>query len=296
MEDTLDATLLKNVSLKPYNSLRLEANAALMVFPHSFEGVVQVMNEYQNAKKIVIIGKGSNTLFQKKSYDESYLFVNLKLLDYMTVHEDEITVECGATLSELVWFGIENSRVGYEFMEDIPGTVGGAILMNAGTYRNYIGDLITSVTYYDFKTMSIITRKKQATDFGRRQSYWSNKDTILLSCTLTAERGDYLESLEEVQRVKLDRFKKQPRNFPSAGSVFVRPKVDLKDMVVWELLDKVGLRGYSHNGAAFSEKHPGFIINLGDASYEDIKYLIDLAKERVMDKFDVELTVEWKMV
>lgn len=292
----MEATVLKDVSLKPYNSLRLEAKAALMVYPHTVDGLIQVMKESQGRKEIIIIGKGSNTLFKQAYYGEDKLFLNLKMLDFMEIQSDELYVECGATLSDLVWFGIENSRVGFEFMEDIPGTVGGAILMNAGTYRNYIGDLITSVTYYDFKTQSVITRPKRATDFGRRQSFWSDKQTILLSCTLKAQRGDYLDSLDEVQRIKKDRFSKQPRNFPSAGSVFVRPKVDLKDMVVWELLDKVGLRGLSHGNAAFSEKHPGFIINLGDATYEDIHYLIRLAQERVKTEFDVDLTVEWKMV
>lgn len=292
----MEATLLTDVSLKPYNSLRLDAKAALMIYPHSVDGLLQVMKEYQGKKEIVIIGKGSNTLFKEVYYDEHLLFVNLKMLDFMEIRDDELYVECGATLSDLVWFGIENSRVGYEFMEDIPGTVGGAILMNAGTYRNYIGDWIKSVTYYDFETQEIITREKQPTDFGRRQSFWTGKSSILLSCTLVAQRGEYLESLEEVQRIKKDRFMKQPRNFPSAGSVFVRPKVDLKDMVVWELLDKVGLRGYSYGGAAFSEKHPGFIINLGKATYTDINHLIQLAQQRVKSEFNVDLTVEWKKI
>lgn len=293
----MEATILKNVSLKPYNSLRLEATAEMMVYPHTIEGLIDVMKAYsEEGKEIFVIGKGSNTLFKKTYYSDDTVFLNLKLLDRLEIKDDEIMVEAGATLSDLVWFGIENSRVGYEFMEDIPGTVGGAILMNAGTYRNYIGDLITEVTYYDHEEQIVKTRKKQEGDFGRRQSFWSGTNHVLLSCKLIAERGDYLEALEEVQRIKQNRFRKQPRNFPSAGSVFVRPKVDLKDMVVWELLDKVGLRGYSHGGAAFSEKHPGFIINLGEATYEDILSLIELAKERVLNEFNVELTVEWKMI
>lgn len=291
----MEATILNNVSLKPYNTLRLEATAELMVFPHSFQGVMDVMKKYQN-KKLFVIGKGSNTLFKESFYSDETLFLNLKLLDKAELRDSEVYVEAGTTLSSLVWFGIENSVVGYEFMEDIPGTVGGAILMNAGTYRNYIGDLITSVTYYDIEKEEIITRKKQDEDFGRRRSFWSDKSTILLACTLEAKNGNYLDALEEVFRVKKDRFTKQPRNFPSAGSVFVRPKVDLKDMVVWELLDKVGLRGLEHGGARFSEKHPGFIINSGSATYADIDYLINLAQQRVKKEFDVDLTVEWKML
>lgn len=292
----VEATILKDVSLKPYNTLRLDATAALMVFPHSVKGLIEIMEKYQNEKKICVLGKGSNTLFKEKYYSKEYLFLNLKFLDKMEIKEEEIFIESGASLSQLVWFGIENGYVGYEFLEDIPGTVGGAILMNAGTYKNYIGDLIKSVTYYDLETREIKTRQKEKNDFGRRYSFWTNKQTILLSCTLAKKEGDYLTSLEEVQRVKKNRFMKQPRNYPSAGSVFVRPKVDIDDMVVWELLDKVGLRGYSYGGAAFSKKHPGFIINIGNANYKDIKYLIDLAREKVMKEFSVEINIEWKVV
>lgn len=294
--DLVEATLLKNVSLKPYNTLRLDAYAALMAYPHSFKGVEQLVDQYSNEKEIIVIGKGSNTLFTQKKYSEDTLYLNLKFLDKVELRNDELYVECGATLSNMVWYGVENGLVGYEFLEDIPGTVGGAILMNAGTYKNYIGDLITSVTYFDKNENNIITRQTREEDFGRRQSFWTNTDSILLSCTLKTYPGDYLEALEKVQCIKKNRFMKQPRNFPSAGSVFVRPKVDLKDMVVWELLEKVGLRGYKYGGAAFSKKHPGFIINLGNGTYEDIIYLINFAKKKVYDEFGVELTVEWKKV
>ena len=96
--------------------------------------------------------------------------------------------------------------------------------------------------------------------------------------------------------IKRNRFLKQPRNYPSAGSVFVRPKKDLENLVVWELLDEVGMRGYKKNGASFSDKHPGFIINNGGAKYEDIQYLINIAQEKVKEKFDVDLRIEWKII
>jgi len=89
---------------------------------------------------------------------------------------------------------------------------------------------------------------------------------------------------------------KQPRNYPSAGSVFVRPEKDLKEYVVWELIDEVGLRGYAINGCCFSAKHPGFIVNTGGAEYDDIMRLVRIAKEKVFEKFDVELNMEWKII
>lgn len=291
----MEATLISDISLKPYNTLRLEATASKMIFPHSQKGLVEVMKTYQD-KKIIIIGKGSNTLFRKIYYDDDYIFLNLRFLDKMTISEDRVSVECGATLSDLVWYSLEYDRVGLEFLEDIPGTVGGAVIMNAGTYKDYIGDLISSVTYYDIKNEKIIKRETLTEDFGRRKSFWTNKNTVLISCSLNVRRGNYLDSLDKIQQIKKNRFKKQPRNFPSAGSVFIRPKIKVGNMVVWELLDKVGLRGQSHGGAAFSEKHPGFIINLGNATYSDINFLIELAIERVFDKFGIKLQVEWESV
>lgn len=292
----MNFSIIHDVSLKQYNTMRLEAEASMMAFPHTTDGLIELMKTYQDKKEIIIIGRGSNVLLKKTHYSENYLFVNLKLLDHMELKGNELSVECGATLSSLVWYGVENGLSGLEYLEDIPGTIGGAILMNAGTYKNYIGDLIKSVTYYDYDSKSVVTREKQDGDFGRRMSFWTHNKSIVLSCALNVKKGNYLDSLDEVMKVKKDRFTKQPRNYPSAGSVFVRPKVDLKDMVVWELLDKVDLRGFSYGGAAFSDKHPGFIINQGNATYQDIIHLIDVAKDKVKEQFGVELSVEWNQI
>jgi UDP-N-acetylmuramate dehydrogenase len=292
----VDVTIIRNVSLVPYNTLRLESTASLMAFPHTEDGLFGLITEYLHTKKIVIIGKGANILLSRRYYDESVLFISLKMMNNIRLIDDNIQAECGATLSELTWYSIENSIEGFEFLEDIPGTIGGAILMNAGTYKDYISQLVISVRYIDLGLGEIVERTVGESDFSRRNSFWMNNDSILVSCKFKANKGDYIESLEKVINVKRNRFLKQPRNFPNAGSVFVRPKKDLGDLVVWELIDKVGLRGYRHNGASFSEKHPGFIVNNGDAKYEDIMYLIYTAQKRVKDMFDVDLTVEWRTI
>lgn len=294
--EKVDATILKNVSLKPYNTLRLEAIASLMAFPHNESGIEALINKYIHDKKIIVIGKGANLLLSRNYYDENTLFVNLRLMNSIELKNDVLKVECGATLSELSWFAIENSISGYEFLEDIPGTIGGALIMNAGTYKNYIGDLVKTVRYFDIKSNCIIEREITENDFSRRSSFWMNNETIIISCSLKSEKGNYMDSLNKVLEAKRDRFLKQPRNYPSAGSVFVRPQKDLGDMVVWELIDKVGLRGYSRNGASFSQKHPGFIVNTGEAKYEDIQYLIQLAQKRVKETFDLELRIELRII
>lgn len=292
----MDTTILRNVPLRQYNTLRLESIASLMALPHNEKGLLELINRYEKSKRIIIIGKGANILFSKTMYDEDVLFINLRLMNNILIREELIKIESGATLSELAWFTVENDIKNYEFLEDIPGTVGGAILMNAGTYKNYIGDLVKSVRYYDYDEKKVIDRKIREDDFARRNSYWMKHKSIIISCQFAIEKGDYINSLDEILEIKKQRFLKQPRNFPSAGSVFVRPKKDLGDLVVWELLDKVGLRGFSKNGAAFSDKHPGFIVNIGGARYEDIIYLVELAKEKVMDEFNVELKMEWKTI
>lgn len=294
--DNSNATILRDVSLEQYNTLRLKAVASLMAFPHNECGIVYLINKYRKQKKIIIIGKGSNILLSKEYYNEDTLFINLALMNKIELFDDKIFTNCGATLSELSWFAIEKGIKGFEFLEDIPGTIGGALIMNAGTYRNYIADLVTSVKYYDFSTNNIVNREIDEDDFSRRSSYWMKNESIIIACSFRAEKGNYIDSLEKVLETKKDRFLKQPRNYPSAGSVFVRPKKDLGDLVAWELIDKVGLRGFSRNGAAYSDKHPGFIINKGDATYDDILYLIKLAQERVKNEFNVDLRVEWRII
>lgn len=292
----MDVTVLHDVSLKPYNSFRLEARAALMAFPHNNQGLIDLIEEYRG-KKIILVGTGSNILLSQKKYSDDYLFVSLKLLDSIElIDETTIYVQCGAKMSNLSWFAIEHNIKDLEFLEDIPGTVGGGIIMNAGTYRNTIGKFIKSITYYDLKKGEIITRTIREGDFKKRLSYWSENPSIVLSAVIESETGDYVNSMRIAMNEKEKRYLKQPRNYPSAGSVFVRPEKDLKEHVVWELLDIVGLRGYSIGGCCFSHKHPGFIVNTGGAQYNDIIKLVELAKEKVLAEFNVELTMEWKII
>lgn len=293
----MEVTILKDVSLIPYNSFQLEATAGLMAFPHTNKGLADLIERYKVTKKIVVLGKGSNIIFSKKEYSDEYLFINLKLMDNIKLdNPNTISVQSGTNMSEFAWFAIENNIKGLEFLEDIPGTIGGGVIMNAGTYKNTIGSFIKVITYYDLNKSQIITRKIKDNDFGKRRSFWSENPSIVLSAIIQSEQGDYVESLRIAMQEKEKRYIKQPRNYPSAGSVFVRPEKDLKERVVWELLDEVGLRGYAVNGCCFSEKHPGFIINTGGAEYSDIIELVTTAKKKVFEKFDIQLNMEWKII
>lgn len=293
----MNYTSVYNISLKSYNTLKLEAKAYQMVFPFNYRGVQEIYEENNKNKEIIIIGKGSNILLSKEYYDESYIFLNFKLMDNIEIIENQVYVESGATLSNLSWFTLENNIKGYEFLEDVPGSIGGAIVMNAGTYEDTIGQMVISVTYYDIKNNCIRTDKvNYSEDFGRRQSKWTSEGIVILSCELKKQAGDYIETLDKLLEIKKRRYMKQPRNYPNAGSVFKRPTKNGEDFYVWELITDVGLRGYKKNDAMISDKHPGFIVNIGNAKFDDIKYLIDLSKEKIMNNFGVELELEWKIL
>lgn len=288
--------LMNDFSLKQYNTLKIESIAKNMIFPFNGSGIKEVYEEFSKEKEIVIIGKGSNILLSQEYYDESYIFMNLKLMDTLDYSDNQIFAEAGCTLSSISWFALENNIKGLEFIEDIPGSLGGAIIMNAGTYEDTIGQLVKEITYYDINANEIKTVQTMSDNFGRRDSIWSNNNYIIISCSLVGMHGDYELSLEKMLEIKKKRYTKQPRNYPNAGSVFKRPSLNGKDYFVWKLFDETGLRGMKRNDAMISDKHPGFIVNLGKAKYDDIKFLIDLAIKRVKDNYDIDLQLEWKII
>lgn len=286
-------------SLAQYNTLRIDAKAHIMLFPLNELGVKEIYQDYADFKKI-ILGNGSNILLSKTYYGSEFVFISFKHLNEITKNDNEIYAQAGVTLSTLSWFALEQSVKGYAFLEDVPGSIGGAIIMNAGTYKDTIGQLIKKVTYFDMQSGEICTESVKQEDFGRRISKWAIQDALILSANfiLFDEQNDeqYEEILNEMLEIKKKRYLKQPRNYPNAGSVFKRPTLNGTDYYVWKLFEEVGLRGYKIGGAMISEKHPGFIVNINNAKPDDILALIKLAKERVKSKLEIDLILEWKVI
>lgn len=291
---------IENASLKKYNTLRIDATAKKLFFPLNATGIMDIYNSSNN-KQIIVIGNGSNILLSKEYYDENYIFISTKHMDNICIKNNILNVDAGVLLSELSWFALENSIKGFEFLEDIPGSVGGAVIMNAGTYENMIGDLISTVTYYDAETNSIITDTATKEDFGKRSSTWGLQKNIIISVGFgiyidAIDKENYLLILEEILDNKKCRYMKQPRNYPNAGSVFKRPSKNGKNFYVWKLFDECGLRGCQIGGAMISNKHPGFIVNVNNANYNDVIRLINHAKLKVKDRFGIDLQLEWKII
>lgn len=291
--------IVENASLTQYNTLRIKSKAQLLVFPLNNEAIKDIVNDYKN-RKIIFLGNGSNILFSKSYYNDEYVFVSFKHMDDIYFNNNLIHAQAGVTLSKLSWFALELGVQGYEFLEDIPGSIGGAVVMNAGTYQNMIGQLISTVTFYSKEKDEIRTDSVKEKDFGRRYSTWAARGDIILSATFDfeeKERLSYYEPiLDELLENKKRRYMKQPRNYPNAGSVFKRPQKNGKDHYVWQLFEGCDLRGHRLGGATISDKHPGFIVNVHDADPEDILGLINLAQMKVREKYEIDLELEWDIV
>ncbi len=285
---------LNDVPLKKYNTLQLESLAKCVYFPLNKNGLIEVLSETKTHRRI-LIGKGSNILLKKDVYPEDNAFIITTLMDEIHIENDEIYCDAGVSLSQLAWFAIEHSIDGYAFAEDIPGTVGGALIMNAGQYQYTIGQYVNWIDVYDTELDAIKRIIPNESFFSYRNAAFKPTEFVV-ACGLKNQGGDDLENLEKVLNYKRERYRKQPRNYPNAGSVFKRPVKDGETLFVWKLFEACGLRGKRVGGAELSFKHPGFIVNVNHATTKDVFDLIELCMTSVKEKYDVDLELEWKVI
>ena len=244
---------MKNASLKRYNTLRLDVTAETVIIPANLDGLVEALKDYSD-REIVIIGNGSNILFTKEYYDENTVFIINVLLTEITLDNDEIVAEAGARLNRLAWFTCEQSIGGYEFCEDIPGTIGGALIMNAGQWQYTIGQYVNWVDVFNYETQKVERIVPEEGFSLTRYSHLTEMPVYILRAGLKKLPGDYQESLEKMLYYRHERYVKQPRNYANAGSVFKRPRdKEGNSLYVWKLFDGVDLRGYQVGGAMVSE-------------------------------------------
>ncbi len=291
-----DYFVMKNASLKRYNTLRLDVTAEDIVIAYSIKGMVEALRNYAD-RKIVVIGNGSNMLFTKEHYGSDTVFIVTSLIGDMEVIDGEIVAEAGARLNRLAWFSCEQSIGGYEFCEDIPGTIGGALIMNAGQWQYSISQYVNWIEVYNYETDTIDRIVPDEDFFAYRYSRINEMPVFILRAGLKAEPGNYNDALEKMLYYRHERYVKQPRNYANAGSVFKRPKdKEGNSLFVWKLFDGVNLRGYRHGGAMVSEKHPGFIVNTGNATVKDMIEIIQECISRVKNEYDVDLELEWRVI
>lgn len=278
--------LLENESLKKYNTYKIGGKAKFLIKPYDINNLKKLL-EYLNNKKIqyLLLGKGSNVILPDENYNG--VVILLDKLNKIEIKDNLVTVEAGTILNNFINECINNNLGGLENLYGIPGTVGGAIVGNAGCNKSEISDNLIEITY--LKDGNIISKNKKDCLFEYRNSEFRNKnDIIILSAKFLLEYKDK-EGMKQIIKNNITKRKKnQPLEYPNAGSVFKNPI----NNSAGKLIDEAGLKNYNIGGAFISDKHANFIINKNSATSKDILSLIEYIKKEVLKKYNINLELE----
>lgn len=284
--------ILINSPMSRQTSFRVGGNADIIAFPKNENELVSILkNAAENNVPCIVIGNGSNLLI--KDCGIQGLVVKTTAMDpKITVDGDIIRCSAGASLSKLCMAALENSLTGLEFAYGIPGTVGGAIYMNAGAYGGEIKDVLTSVCHIT-PDLDVRTVAAENLNLGYRKSFYSeNPGFIISSAEFRLNKGNKDEIKAKMDDLIGRRKDKQPLEFPSAGSTFKRPE----GYFAGALIEECGLKGHRIGGAEVSEKHAGFIINRYSGTASDVLELIEFVKNTVKENTGVTLEPEVKIL
>ena len=283
--------VLINEKISNYTTYRVGGKVRAICFPNTEDDLITLVKLLKERKiKYFVLGNGSNVLFSDNLYDG--IIIKLDNFNKITINDNIIEVEAGYPLVKLSNDAMRNSLVGLEFASGIPGTVGGAIFMNAGAYGEDMSKIVKKVRILNSEG-EIVELGKEEMEFSYRTSILqSHLDHVCLSAVLELEHGKKEEIEEIMQKRRETRKSTQPLNYPSAGSVFRNPE----GMYAGKLIEDMGLKGYTIGRAMVSEKHANFIINTGNAKASDIKRIIDYIKQKALVKYNIKLRVEQRLI
>lgn len=281
----------KNVPLKKLTTYKAGGTADIVVIPKDTNKLISLLKLLKKENiGYKILGNGSNLIFSDKRYKD--VLIKLSELNNCEIKDTTVKVEAGHSLIALALKCAKLGLTGLEFATGIPGTVGGAVFMNAGAYKSDMGYIVSEVKLLT-PDLKIITMYNKDMNFKYRSSYMQkHKDYICLSATLVLKHGSKKAIKELIEDRRQKRLMTQPLEYPSAGSVFRNPDGDF----AWRLIDLCGLKGYQIGGAKVSEKHANFIINTGNATGTDIHDLILYVKDTVLKETGIELKIEQEFV
>ena len=276
--------------MRRHTSFRIGGPARAMFFPDEpavLPDLCGLLDEYGVAP--FIMGNGTNLLADDKELD--LVVINtMGLNSREQTGATEITAGAGVLLSKLAVFASECRLSGLEFAHGIPGTLGGAVVMNAGAYGGEMKDVVRSTTAYNPKS-GVFTIIDEEHKFSYRESRFTSGD-VILSSVIELKKGDIESVRAKMGELYARRHGSQPLDIPSAGSAFKRPATGFAS----SLIEQAGLKGFLVGGAQVSEKHSGFIVNRGGATFSDVMAVIDNVKEKVFKEFGVELELEIKII
>ena len=256
-------------------------------------GEVRAAIDFADERELpyMVVGRGSNLLFSDREYHGVIIEIGESFSD-MSIHlNNTVVVKSGMTLTNMASRLARMGLAGFEFAGGIPGTVGGAIVMNAGAYGGEIKDTLVEVTVMNEKG-ELVKLDADELELSYRHSILQEKNWIVLSGTFTFRSGSQDEIRAQIQEYNKRRREKQPLEYASAGSTFKRPE----GYFAGKLIEDAGLKGYHIGGARVSDKHAGFVINTGDATASEIHSLIEHVKRKVLEKSGVMLEPEVKMI
>lgn len=283
---------LENVDMRQYTSFKAGGCAREMVIVDSVEELQNVLKEIHNEnKKSIMLGNGSNTLISDNGFDGLVVKLGEGFAD-ITVEEDGLLCGTAALMSVVAKAALRESMTGFEPLSGIPGSLGGAVFMNAGAYDGEMKDIVEYVDIVTRDGAEVRRIKGEDMDFGYRHSMLEETGDVAVSVKLKMPKGNPEEISAKMQELMKRRNEKQPVQYPSAGSFFKRPT----GYFAGKLVQDAGLKGLTVGGAQVSELHSGFVINIGDATATDIIDLMHLVQNTVYDKFGVKLEPEVRII
>ena len=282
----------EGVSLSKLTTYRVGGKASCIAYPKDINELVNLLKLLKsNGVKYKLLGNGSNLLFS----DNDYQGVLIKLSEFNNIEfisKNKLRVGAGYSLIKLSLLTAKKGLTGLEFASGIPVSVGGAVFMNAGAYKSDMGYVVESVKVLT-PNYEVINLENKEMNFHYRSSYLQkNRDYICLEVIIKLQFGKK-DAIEEVIKERRERrIASQPLEYPSAGSVFRNPDGNFAG----KLIEDCSLKGMKHGGAMISDKHANFVVNYKDATSSDIKYLIDLAHDKVLEKYGIDMKIEQEFV
>ncbi len=285
LTQTFPDIMKEALPLSRHSSFKIGGPADLAAFPRTEKELCAILSlAKEQGIRTMIVGNGSNLLFDDAGFRGLIVFTtSMKEVKW---EEPAVTADAGASLTALAWEAAKRGLSGLEFAYGIPGTIGGAVYMNAGAYGGEIAKTLSESTYFDGET--IRTRSAEEHLFSYRKSIYQTTREVITSARFVLQKGDAGAIQRQCEEHFFARKEKQPLEFPSAGSTFKRPEGHFAGALV----EKSGLKNHAIGGTAVSEKHAGFVINRGGATAEDVRRLIAHIQNEVQNRFGVHLEPE----
>ncbi len=275
-------------SLKKHGTMKVGGSCKYFVSPNSIDQLITVITICKMYDvNYFVIGNASNIIFTDKGYDGAIICT--KEIKGINLKDKMLTVKCGNMIREVANYALENELSGFENLCGIPATIGGAVFMNAGAYGSEIKDIIVKAKVLD-KDGNVYTINKKDMHLAYRHTNFNDDELLILEATFMLKSGNREEIYAMMKINDAARLEKQPISEKSVGSTFKRPKVE--GLYASKLIDDAGLKGYAVGGARVSEKHAGFVVSDGTATFEDLKVLIEHITKVVYEKNSVELELE----